>query len=106
MHRVDNPREHHEVDAPGAGPQQRPRTGIGCGPRCQHIVHQHHVAAGETLAAIGKRYGITSSTIVAANNLKDSEALEGVEVQISPLNANQGDPYTILTTIEGFNGND
>jgi hypothetical protein len=42
----------------------------------------------------------------SAPDMADSEALEGVEVQVSPLNANQGDPYTVITTIEGFNGND
>jgi membrane-bound lytic murein transglycosylase D len=37
----------------------------------------HRVAAGETLASIGKRYGVASSSIVAANALQKSEAAEG-----------------------------
>jgi membrane-bound lytic murein transglycosylase D len=37
----------------------------------------HRVSSGETLAGIGKRYGITSASIVAVNNLEDGEALEG-----------------------------
>lgn len=37
----------------------------------------HRVGSGETLAAIGKRYGIPSSSIVAANSLKSGEAMEG-----------------------------
>jgi membrane-bound lytic murein transglycosylase D len=37
----------------------------------------HRVAIGETLAVIGKRYGIAPSTIIAANSLEASEAIEG-----------------------------
>jgi membrane-bound lytic murein transglycosylase D len=37
----------------------------------------HRVGPGETLAAIGRQFGIGTATIVAANNLKDGEALEG-----------------------------
>ena len=37
----------------------------------------HRVTGGETLASIGKRYGITQSSIVAANSLEADEALEG-----------------------------
>jgi membrane-bound lytic murein transglycosylase D len=37
----------------------------------------HHVAAGETLAGIGKHYGVTPTSIVSANNLKSGEATEG-----------------------------
>jgi membrane-bound lytic murein transglycosylase D len=37
----------------------------------------HRVAIGETLASIGKRYGIATSSIVAANSLEASEAIEG-----------------------------
>ena len=37
----------------------------------------HRVATGETLASIGKRYGIATSSIVAANSLEASEAIEG-----------------------------
>ena len=37
----------------------------------------HRVAAGETLAAIGKRYGVASASIVTANALQKSDAAEG-----------------------------
>jgi len=37
----------------------------------------HRVATGETLAAIGKRFGVSSTSIVAANNLRKPEAVEG-----------------------------
>jgi membrane-bound lytic murein transglycosylase D len=37
----------------------------------------HRVASGETLASIGKRYGIAPNAIVAANSLEADEALEG-----------------------------
>jgi membrane-bound lytic murein transglycosylase D len=41
----------------------------------------HHVAAGETISAIAKRYGVTSSAIVSANGL-DGETLEGDRLMI------------------------
>jgi membrane-bound lytic murein transglycosylase D len=37
----------------------------------------HRVATGETLASIGRQYGISPSSIVSANNLEDDDALEG-----------------------------
>ena len=37
----------------------------------------HRVGAGETLAAIGKRYSALPSSIVAANHLSSAEAAEG-----------------------------
>jgi len=37
----------------------------------------HRVANGETVAIIGKRYGLPEASIVAANSLKAGEALEG-----------------------------
>jgi hypothetical protein len=37
----------------------------------------HRVGIGETLASIGKQYGISSASIVAANSLEADEALEG-----------------------------
>jgi membrane-bound lytic murein transglycosylase D len=37
----------------------------------------HHVASGETLATIGKRFGVTSSSIMTANKLEKAEAAEG-----------------------------
>src|SRR4051812_9149129 len=40
----------------------------------------HRVGPGETLAAIGKRYGIGGNTISAPNNLKAGEAKEGARL--------------------------
>jgi membrane-bound lytic murein transglycosylase D len=37
----------------------------------------HRVAPGETLASIGKQYGLTPTSIVAANKLEGDEAVEG-----------------------------
>jgi membrane-bound lytic murein transglycosylase D len=37
----------------------------------------HRVNAGETLASIGKQFGVPASSILAANSLKSGEALEG-----------------------------
>ncbi|HWC96479.1 MAG TPA: transglycosylase SLT domain-containing protein [Candidatus Sulfopaludibacter sp.] len=37
----------------------------------------HKVETGETLAAIGKKFGITPASIVTANSLKTAEAVEG-----------------------------
>jgi membrane-bound lytic murein transglycosylase D len=37
----------------------------------------HRVAQGETLAAIGKRYGLSAGSIIAVNSLKTPEAVEG-----------------------------
>jgi membrane-bound lytic murein transglycosylase D len=37
----------------------------------------HRVATGETLAVIGKQYGISTASIVSANSLEGDEALEG-----------------------------
>jgi membrane-bound lytic murein transglycosylase D len=37
----------------------------------------HRVGAGETLATIGKRYGVTPANIVSANRLESAQAVEG-----------------------------
>jgi membrane-bound lytic murein transglycosylase D len=37
----------------------------------------HHVAPGDTLAAIGKRYGVTAAAIVATNHMEAPQAVEG-----------------------------
>jgi membrane-bound lytic murein transglycosylase D len=37
----------------------------------------HRVGAGETLAIIGRRYGATPGSILAANNLRSAEPVEG-----------------------------
>ncbi len=42
----------------------------------------HRVSAGETLAAIGKRYGVTPAAIQAANHLQSAEAVEGDQLVI------------------------
>jgi len=42
----------------------------------------HHVSAGESISAIAKRYSVSPSAIVAANNLKNDDALEGDRLMI------------------------
>jgi peptidoglycan lytic transglycosylase D len=42
----------------------------------------HRVSMGETLATIGKRYGATPGSIVAANHLRSGEAVEGESLLI------------------------
>ena len=42
----------------------------------------HRVGAGETVAAIAKRYGTGPNAIVSANNLASSEAMEGDQLLI------------------------
>jgi LysM repeat protein len=37
----------------------------------------HHVAPDETLAAIGKRYGVTPASLMAANNLASAQPAAG-----------------------------
>ena len=37
----------------------------------------HRLGTGETLAAVGKRYGITLNSLVSVNNLRSPEASEG-----------------------------
>jgi membrane-bound lytic murein transglycosylase D len=37
----------------------------------------HRVGAGESLATIGKRYGVTPANIVAANRMESAQAMEG-----------------------------
>jgi membrane-bound lytic murein transglycosylase D len=37
----------------------------------------HRVESGETLASIGKRFGLSPAALMATNNLKDAEAPEG-----------------------------
>jgi len=37
----------------------------------------HRVGAGETLATIGKRYGVTPANIVSVNRLETAQAMEG-----------------------------
>ncbi len=42
----------------------------------------HRVGPGETLASIGKRYGLPPSRIIAVNNLKSAETMEGDRLMI------------------------
>jgi membrane-bound lytic murein transglycosylase D len=42
----------------------------------------HRVGSGETLAMIGKRYGTAPASIIAANNLRSPEAVEGDRLMI------------------------
>jgi len=42
----------------------------------------HRVATGDTLASIGKRYGVAPSAIVAANRLESPQAVEGDQLLI------------------------
>src|SRR3954447_7594856 len=44
----------------------------------------HRVSSGETLATIGKRYGMGANSIIAANSLEADEALEGDPLLIPP----------------------
>jgi spore germination protein YaaH len=37
----------------------------------------HRVLSGETLATIGKRYGVTPANIVSVNRLESAKAVEG-----------------------------
>jgi hypothetical protein len=48
----------------------------------------------------------TEVTFYGQSDLTDSEQLELVQNAVSPFSANQPDAYTVVTTIEGFNGND
>jgi membrane-bound lytic murein transglycosylase D len=59
----------------------------------------HRVAAGETLAGIGKQYGVAPTSIASANNLKSGEATEGdrlvipvARVQAAPVRRNSRTP--------------
>lgn len=52
--------------------------------------------------------GIIKQTDVrfySASDMADDEALEGVMTAVNPSTASINDTYTVLTTIEGFNGN-
>ncbi|HUI56166.1 MAG TPA: transglycosylase SLT domain-containing protein [Bryobacteraceae bacterium] len=46
-------------------------------PQHRDAWRMHRVGTGETLAAIGKRYGVALSSLVAVNNLQAPEAAEG-----------------------------
>ena len=73
-HRVDNPREHHEVDALGAGPEQRPRAGVGGGAGRQHIVDQHQPAPGDLRLAV-RRHAEGALYVLRALGLGEPDLL-------------------------------
>jgi membrane-bound lytic murein transglycosylase D len=52
----------------------------------------HRVGVGETLASIGKRYGVSTSSILSANNLHSDEALEGDRLVIPAVQHAQATP--------------
>jgi len=45
----------------------------------------HRVGAGETLASIGKRYGVTPAAIASANRLEAAQTVEGDRLLIPSL---------------------
>jgi len=53
----------------------------------------HQVLPGETLASIGKRYGLSVSTLIATNRLEKPEAVEGDRLLI-PVSARSDAPRT------------
>ncbi len=57
----------------------------------------HRVEPGETLASIGRRYGLSAGSIVAANNLKSPEAMEG-DLLMIPTTARAQAPARRTTT--------
>ena len=46
-------------------------------PEHRETWRMHRLGTGETLAEVGKRYGVTLNSLVAANNLQSPEASEG-----------------------------
>ena len=50
----------------------------------------HRVGAGETLTAIGKRYGVTPANIASANRLESAQAVEGDRLLIPSVQRAQG----------------
>ena len=52
----------------------------------------HSVGPGETLAAIGKRYGVTPASIVSANRLESAQAVEGDRLLIPAVQRKQISP--------------
>jgi spore germination protein YaaH len=58
----------------------------------------HHVGSGETLASIGKRYGVIPASIVAVNRLESAQALEGDRLLIPSVQRVQAAPVVSRTT--------
>ena len=44
----------------------------------------HHVAAGDTLASVAREYHVTAADLAAANQLGESDGVEGVEALVVP----------------------
>ena len=64
----------------------------------------HRLGTGETLAAVGKRYGITLNSLVSVNNLQSPEASEGdrlivpAALRAEPPARRPGTPATVRRT--------
>jgi membrane-bound lytic murein transglycosylase D len=58
----------------------------------------HRVGSGETLASIGKRYGVIPASIVAVNRLESAQALEGDRLLIPSVQRVQAVPVVNRTT--------
>src|ERR1017187_1972768 len=58
----------------------------------------HRVGSGETLATIGKRYGVIPASIVAVNRLESAQALEGDRLLIPSVQRVQAVPVVNRTT--------
>jgi hypothetical protein len=57
----------------------------------------HRVGAGETLATIGKRYGVMPANIVAVNRLETAQAVEGDRLLIPSVQRAQAPPVVKRT---------
>src|ERR1022692_1791466 len=58
----------------------------------------HRVGSGETLASIGKRYGVIPASIVSVNRLESAQALEGDRLLIPSVQRVQAVPVVNRTT--------
>jgi membrane-bound lytic murein transglycosylase D len=54
----------------------------------------HQVAAGETLASVAREYRISVAELAAANQMQESDALDGVEALVAPVAAAVAAPST------------
>jgi len=58
----------------------------------------HRVSSGETLASIGKHFGVTSSSIIAANQLQKTDAAEGDWLMIPAVLRAEPAPRRVAST--------
>lgn len=58
----------------------------------------HRVSTGETLASIGRHYGVTSGSIVTANSLQAASAVEGDWLVIPAVVRSESSPRTVSRT--------